>query len=412
VSDQPEEPADGEPVPHDGAADDADPDAPLRGWIDPDDRLWRHPSELGAGPGGEDDPATGPVTLSPPQRHPFRNVAMILIGVAALVAVVAWIVVLLSPASQHPLSSATKDTGPAEPTTLAGAQNAVPAVAETAGRSMVQLVATTTHGTVTLIGVAVAEGGLVVTTADLLGGLQHLDMVGPGGKLEAATLTGSDPGSDVALVTVPEDVPVAPFADDNLLSGGAPDLLLSYGSAGGPALALHCMPGSVAAVGTTIPTGPANGMAAIVSSAPVAPTDGQPLLNQLGQVVGILYDPAGVSHAGNGGSLSTFLPTQLVVGVADDLRSRARVVHGWIGVEGTDLASGGGAKVVTVQANGPAAGHLQSGQVIVAVDSQPVRTMAELRARLYVLPPGAPVTISVQGPAGTHLVSVTLSASS
>jgi S1-C subfamily serine protease len=410
VSDQPEEPADGEPVPHDGAADDADPDAPLRGWIDPDDRLWRHPSEIGAG--GEGDPATGPVTLRPPQRHPFRNVAMVLIGVAALVAVVAWIVVLLSPASQHPLSSATKDTGPAEPTTLAGAQNAVPAVAETAGRSMVQLVATTTHGTVTLIGVAVAEGGLVVTTADLLGGLQRLDMVGPDGKLEAATLSASDPGSDVALVTVPEDVPVAPFADDNQLSGGAPDLLLSYGSAGGATLALHCMPGSVAAVGTPIANGPADGMAAIVSSAPVAPTDGQPLLNQLGQVVGILYDPAGLSRVGSGGTLSTFLPTQLVVGVADDLRSRARVVHGWVGVEGTDLANGGGAKVVTVQANGPAAGRLQSGQVIVAVDSQPVRTMAELRARLYVLPPGAPVTFSVQGPNGTHVVSVTLSASS
>src|ERR1700739_467626 len=91
VSDQPDEPADGE-VPRDGGPDDADPDAPLRGWIDPDDRLWRHPSEVGAGRGGEADAATGPVTLAPPQRHPFRNVAMILIGVAALVAVVAWIV--------------------------------------------------------------------------------------------------------------------------------------------------------------------------------------------------------------------------------------------------------------------------------------------------------------------------------
>jgi serine protease DegS len=172
------------------------------------------------------------------------------------------------------------------------------------------------------------------------------------------------------------------------------------------------MPGSVAAVGAPIGNGPADGMAAIESSAPVVPTDGQPLLNQLGQVVGILYDPAGVSRLGNGGALSTFLPTQLVVGVADDLRSRARVVHGWIGVEGTDLANGGGAKIVTVKANGPAAGRLQSGQVIVAVDSQPVRTMAELRARLYVLPPGAPVTVSVEGPGATHAVSVTLSASS
>ena len=411
VSDLPEEPGNGETGPPEGGPDEGDPDAPQRGWIDPDDRLWRHPSEVAAGAAGGAEPVPAPVTLTPPPRHPFRNVAMILIGVAAVIAVAAWLVVLLSPASQRPDNDTTQDTGPVAPTTLAGAQNAVPAVAETAGRSMVQLVATTTHGTVTLIGLAVAEGGLVVTTADLLGGLEHIDMVGPDGRLEQASLSASDPASDVALVTVPEDVPVAPFADDNAVSGGSQDLLLSYGSAGGPALALHCMPGSVATVATSIAQGPADGMAAITSSAPSAPTAGEPLLNQSGQVIGILYEPAYVGRSLGGGALSTFLPTQLVVGVADDLRSRSHVVHGWIGVNGTD-ANGAGAKVVSVEVNGPAAGRQQSGEVIVAVNSQPVRTMAELRARLYVLPPGAPVIVSIQGPSGTHPVSVTLSASS
>ena len=135
------------------------------------------------------------------------------------------------------------------------------------------------------------------------------------------------------------------------------------------------------------------------------------LLGDLLKVIGILYEPAYVGRSLGGGALSTFLPTQLVVGVADDLRSRSRVVHGWIGVNGTD-ANGAGAKVVSVEVNGPAAGRLQSGEVIVAVNSQPVRTMAELRARLYVLPPGASVIVSIQGPSGTHPVSVTLSASS
>jgi len=166
VSDLPEEPGNGETGPPEGGPDDGDPDAPQRGWIDPDDRLWRHPSEVAAGAAGGAEPVPAPVTLTPPPRHPFRNVAMILIGVAAVIAVAAWLVVLLSPASQRPDNDTTQDTGPVAPTTLAGAQNAVPAVAETAGRSMVQLVATTTHGTVTLIGLAVAEGGLVVTTAD------------------------------------------------------------------------------------------------------------------------------------------------------------------------------------------------------------------------------------------------------
>ena len=100
------------------------------------------------------------------------------------------------------------------------------------------------------------------------------------------------------------------------------------------------------------------------------------------------------------------------MGVADDLRSQNRVVHGWLGVQGTDAPDGGGAKVAEVQSGGPASGVLQVGQLIVAVDATPVRTMAELRARLYVLPPGTPVTLSVEQPAGTKVVDVTLGTSS
>ena len=68
--------------------------------------------------------------------------------------------------------------------------------------------------------------------------------------------------------------------------------------------------------------------------------------------------------------------------------------------------------MVQVQSNGPAAGRLQQGQVIVAVDALPVRTMAELRARLYILPPGAAIAVSVQQGTGTKVVDVTLSDSS
>jgi S1-C subfamily serine protease len=100
------------------------------------------------------------------------------------------------------------------------------------------------------------------------------------------------------------------------------------------------------------------------------------------------------------------------VGVADDLRSQDRVVHGWLGVQGTDGPDGDGAKVAEVQSGGPASGVLQVGQLIVAVDSTPVRTMAELRARLYVLPPGTAVALSVQQAAGTKVVDVTLGTSS
>ncbi len=73
MSDTPEQPDDGEPGPEEGGGAGPDePESPLRGWIDPDDRLWRHPSEVaarGAGPG----PGAGadtPVLLNAPPRLP------------------------------------------------------------------------------------------------------------------------------------------------------------------------------------------------------------------------------------------------------------------------------------------------------------------------------------------------------
>jgi S1-C subfamily serine protease len=405
VSDTPEEPEDGAPGPGEGGGCSADgPDSPQRGWIDPDDRLWRHPSEVA----GAGHPPDVPFLVNPPPQHHYRSAVMVLVGVGAVMAVVAWVIVLLSPASEHPLESATQDTAASGPlTTLAGAQNALPAAAEAAGHSLVELQATTGHGTVLLMGVAVAEGGLVATTADLLSGLQHLDMVGPDGKLQAATVVAMDKTSDVALISVPQDLPVAPFADETSVQSGNPDLALTFVSAGGHAVALQCTPGAVTDVGAAIASGPAATMPSITSS-PATPSvmAGEPLLNAAGSVLGILYDPD------PGTSPVTFLPSDLVVGVADDLRSQNRVVHGWLGVEGTDAPNGGGATVAAVQSGGPASGRLQVGQLIVAMNSTPVRSMAELRALLYVLPPGTAITLSVQQPGGPKVVDVTLGTSS
>jgi S1-C subfamily serine protease len=408
VSDTPDEPFDGEPGADEGGRDPDEPGSPQRGWVDPADRVWRHPSELAPG-------AATPLVLNAPRHRPYRGAVMVLVGVGAVIAAVAGILVLLSQESSRPQAGSTHDTAEsASITTLAGQGNVVPAAADPAGRAMVQLRATTPQGTVTLIGVAVAEGGLVVTTADALDDVQGVYLVGPGGKLERASVVARDRQSDIALVNVPEDVPAAPFADDAALAPGTPDVALNLVPAGGNSLALHSTPGSVTGVGSAIASGSADGMPAITSvpstsgaTAPSSPpTGGEPLLNTAGQVTGILYSGASAS------SPLTFLPTQLVVGVADDLRSNNRVVHGWLGVAGGDVANAGGAMVQTVAATGPAGKVLRAGDVIVAVNALPVRTMAELRARLYVLAPGAAVAVSVREGGDIRVVDVTLGGSS
>ncbi len=405
MSGPPDEPENGEPGRDEGGADRDEPESPLRGWIDPDDRLWRHPSEVAPGAGGR------PV-LSPPPKRRYRGPLMILIGAAAVAAVGAFLVVLLSPSSQPPLRSAGGGANSdATLTTLTGPEGGVPASAQTAAKSTVELQASTGHGTVRLIGVAVAEGGMVATTADLLTGVRSIAMVGSGGKLEQASIVGTDATSDIALIEVPANVPIAPFADDVTMAGGTPDTVLSLVPAGSPTAQLHATSGSVTGIATDITSGPAQGMAAILSApALTADAAGDPLLNASGSVMGILCDPQSPTT-----SAATFLPTQLVLGVADDLRSGSRVVPGWLGVAGSDVTGGAGAKVVSIYSGSPAAGRLEVGEVIVAINAKPVRTFAELRSRLYVLSPGSTAQLSVQGAPGTSgikVVNVTLSRSS
>jgi S1-C subfamily serine protease len=335
-------------------------------------------------------------------RHPRT---MILIGAAATLAAIAWAMVLISPASDQTTPTTASDTAPEIPvTTLAVQSQQVPSSAEAAGRSMVQLQADTSHGVISLAGVAVAEGGLVATTADGLTGLQSLWMIGSDGRRARASVLAVDGSSDLALISVPDDLPVAPFADDATLSDGTADMTLSLTALTDGTMSLHCEAGSLSAIGTMIGSGSAKGMPGITSAAAstVGQEAGDPLLNKQGAVVGILYQA---------GASSTFLPNQLLVGVADDLRSAGRVSHGWLGVQGTAAPGSGGAEVAQLMTGSPATGLLQPGDVVVAMGGVPIRSMADLRGRLYVMAPNSKIQLSVQQGAATHIVDVTLGAS-
>jgi S1-C subfamily serine protease len=197
-------------------------------------------------------------------------------------------------------------------------------------------------------------------------------------------------------------LPVAPFSDDGSLDPGTTSLTLGLVPDGADGLALHSNPTTVTSVAAAIPSGPAQGLAGITASVAASDTPGEPLLDKAGAVVGILCDPA----------TATFLPSALVLAVADDLRSHGRVPRGFLGIEGTNATAAPGAVVETVRANGPAAGRLDHGEVIVAVDGQPVRTMAELQSRLYALGPGTAIQLSVQNGSQKRAVGVTLGSAS
>src|SRR3974390_1768945 len=131
---------------------------------------------------------------------------MALVGGGAAMAAVAWVAVLLSPASQPSGLRSTRPPANASLTTLTGTQGVFPGSDVAARRSIVELVATTAHGDVPLIGTAVAAGGLVVTAANAAGVRQLVAVTADGARLAAEVLA-TDGGSDVALVGAPQGRP-------------------------------------------------------------------------------------------------------------------------------------------------------------------------------------------------------------
>jgi len=156
-------------------------------------------------------------------------------------------------------------------------------------------------------------------------------------------------------------------------------------------------------------------MAAIgVTTGGIGSEAGELLVTRNGGVIGIL-EPASTT-ASRAGS-SEFMPASLFLGVSSDLARWGVVRHGWLDVTARDATAASskahpqGAEVVSVSPTGPAARTLDPGDVIESVGGAPVRSMAELRSRLYVLAAGEPVTIGFRRNGATATAEVDLASS-
>jgi S1-C subfamily serine protease len=129
-----------------------------------------------------------------------------------------------------------------------------------------------------------------------------------------------------------------------------------------------------------------------------------------GAVIGIL-DKSGVASAGGG---TVFLPGAFVVQVALEMMSDGgKIQHGWLGINGVDSGrkQPKGALVTAVDRRGASDDRLQRGDVIESIDGWRVRSMADLRSRLYLLAPGAWVNLRVDRGDTVRTVGLALSPS-
>ncbi|MHB8680839.1 MAG: S1C family serine protease [Acidimicrobiales bacterium] len=391
-------------------------DAPLRGWIPPDDRLWRHPSELRA--------AAAPDAA--PSRRPGGRVALVAVGVcsAALVAGVA--VAVTSGGSPLPAgvgrSIAASETSlvtvPGGAAQTPGSVAAVPT-----GPEVVQIVAAMrpslvvvrpsgSTGGAGLTGVVLPGGDLVVTAAAAAAGMSRVDVLTSDGRRHQGQVVGVDERAGVAVVHVAGDLQPADFADEAVqLHQLALTACLCKGAAK-PAAATagaDVAVGMVRQVGTaaTLDGGPSL-VDAIEAEVPLGASSwGGVLLDDQGEVVGLLD---GERNVGND-MVGYFVPSSLVVAVAEELAGGHGVTRGWLGVVCVD-DSAGGATVTTVLPGSPAAAAgLRPGDVVEAVDSHAVGSLADLQARLYTASPGTKLLLTVRRSGQLSTTPVTVAAS-
>lgn len=254
-----------------------------------------------------------------------------------------------------------------------------------------------------------ADGGLQVTLAD--------------GRVFEATLVGTDPATDLAvirLVDPPRDLSPAVLGDSDDVAVG--EAVMAVGNPLG--LDSTATTGIVSALDRPVSTSDGQSETVVTNAiqidAAVNPgNSGGPLFNASGEVIGITSSIASLSNGSSAGSigLGFAIPANLADRVAAELLEDGSAEHAFLGValsDGTATADGTtrrGAVVEEVTAGSPAAeAELQGGDVIVAVGSDPVNGAESLTAFVRELAAGQEVTLTVVRDGQALDMDVTLAA--
>ncbi|MDR2382007.1 MAG: trypsin-like peptidase domain-containing protein [Bifidobacteriaceae bacterium] len=259
-----------------------------------------------------------------------------------------------------------------------------------------------------------SDKGYVVTNnhvvADAAGAIQI--MLSDGRIFEAEPL-GTDPSTDLAVLELrnpPSDLVEAELGNSDAVVVGEP--VMAVGNPLG--LDNTATTGIVSALNRPVVTeasGATSGSQEVVTNAiqvdaAVNPgNSGGPLFNAKGQVIGINSSIAAMpSESGTAANigLAFAIPSNLVANVAGQLVENGVAVHPFLGVTANDTTveidgvTRAGAEIYKVEVGTPAEQvGLKKGDVIVAVDGNPVNGMISLTAWIRSYNPGDQVVLTV-----------------
>ncbi|OFW80959.1 MAG: peptidase S1 [Alicyclobacillus sp. RIFOXYA1_FULL_53_8] len=254
--------------------------------------------------------------------------------------------------------------------------------------------------------------GYIVTNNHVVEGAAKVSVVLNGSKHIDATVVGTDPFTDLAVLKIPvanvASIEPAQFADSSTIQVGEP--AIAIGTPMGLDFADSVTAGIISAASRVMPVQDPQTQqtldyeAVIQTDASINPgNSGGPLLNINGQVMGI--NSSKIVATGFQG-MGFAIPSNEVRNIAEQIMQTGHAVHPALGITGYDLSTlpqqywpnvpvDYGVWVKDVTSSDSQAAGLKPQDVIVGIDNHVVNGMSDLRTYLFQKSPGQTVTLKV-----------------
>ncbi len=249
-------------------------------------------------------------------------------------------------------------------------------------------------------GVIVSPAGYVLTNNHVIKGADGITVALPDHRETRATVIGSDPETDLAVLKIDmENLPSANWADSKSIRIG--DIVLAIGNPFG--LGQTVSQGIISATRRDLRLSTYEGFIQTDAAINIGNSGGA-LINARGELVGI--STALISSDGGSEGLGFAIPSNLAKFVMTSIIDRGRVVRGWLGIESTALSTelaeafnlplGSGILISGIYGNGPAkAAGLERGDIILRINDMVTHDARKVMNNVAKLKPGSKVNIAV-----------------
>lgn len=265
-------------------------------------------------------------------------------------------------------------------------------------------------------GVIVRSDGVILTNNHVIDGADDIIVTLIDGREFPGKVTGTDPRSDIAVIQIDaKDLPSISLGNSDNLKVG--EWVLAIGSPLSPEYNHTVTAGIVSAKGRQV-SGLTGVQDFIQTDAAINPgNSGGALVNLRGELIGI--NTAIASRTGQNSGIGFAISSNLARVVMEDILDDGKVSRGWLGVRidrvSKDIAEMYGMKntdgvlIRSLEKDSPAERDgIEPGDIVIAVNGQPVKTPTELSSIIGSKKPKEKVKITVIRDGKEKTIEVTL----